>query len=205
LRALFLILLLANLAFFAWAAGYFGAGQDGREPERLASQVQADRLQISVAGEPAPPSVMECRHIEPVTAAVADQLRSEWEARGVTVSVQSIDESVFLVMIGGLDKAALERKTAELHRLGVRDTYAFPDREPGEWVLSLGSFRDEASARTHLTRLGQRGVRSARVESRNKASGKLKVELTAPPERLTGLPPGPLAAADAEVTACGGK
>ena len=205
MRALFLIVLFANLAFYAWSAGYFGGGQEGREPERLTTQVQPERLQITIAGDAVPPVVSECRRIEPVTPVVADQLRKEWEARGVTVTVQSIDESVFLVMIGGLDKAALERKTAELHRLNVRDTYAFPDREPGEWVLSLGSFRDEASARTHLARLGQRGVRSAKVEPRNKASGKLKVELTAPAERLAGLPPGPLAAAEAEVTACEGK
>jgi hypothetical protein len=69
-------------------------------------------------------------------------------------------------------------------------------------VISLGGFRDEASARTHLNRLGQRGVRSAKVEMRSKASGKVRLELTGPAERLAELAPGPLPALAAEISVC---
>lgn len=203
LRGLFLLLVLANLAFFAWSAGYLGAHDDGREPERLNNQIQPTRLQLAFVDEAAKAQPPLCRRIEPVVAATAEQLKSEWEAKGVSVVSQPLDENVYLVMIPGLaDKAALERKTAELNRLGVRDTYAFPDHAPGAWIISLGGFRDEASARTHLARLGQRGVRSAKVEMRGRASGKVRLELSGAADRLAELVPGPLPALGAEVSAC---
>ena len=42
-----LLLLLANLALFAWQQGAFGpATQDGREPQRLARQVAAEKIRV---------------------------------------------------------------------------------------------------------------------------------------------------------------
>ena len=102
-----------------------------------------------------------------MVAPAADQLKAEWEAKGVRVSVQPIDENVFTVMIPALsDKATADRKLAELSRLGVRDILVFADHNPGPWAISLGSFRDEASAHGYLGRISQRGVRSARIEMR---------------------------------------
>ena len=46
MRPFFFLLVFANLAFFAWAQGYFGAIDDSREPERLAQQLQAEKLRI---------------------------------------------------------------------------------------------------------------------------------------------------------------
>ena len=50
LRALILVLILANMGFFAWAQGWLGTGlsnpQGGREPHRIKAQVHPDRLVI---------------------------------------------------------------------------------------------------------------------------------------------------------------
>lgn len=55
-RGAFLLLVLANLLFFVWAAGYLGGGDDGREPERLKAQVQPERIQLVGRDEPARPA-----------------------------------------------------------------------------------------------------------------------------------------------------
>jgi hypothetical protein len=206
LRGLFLLLVLANLVFFAWSAGYLGRAEDGREPERLRDQYQPELLKVAVLDEVKRAAATACRRVEPVAPATADQFKAEWEAKGVQVDVQPIDENVYLVLIAGLtDKPSLERKLAELRRLGVRDTYSLPDHAPGTWAISLGSFRDENSARTHLSHMSQRGVRSAKVEMRSKASGKVRLELTGDADRLSVLPIGLLPAIAAEVAACPAK
>ena len=43
----FLVLLLLNLALFAWQQGVFGrVGESGREPERVARQIEAERFRV---------------------------------------------------------------------------------------------------------------------------------------------------------------
>jgi biotin carboxyl carrier protein len=53
-RVVFLLLVLANLLFFAWAAGFLGGPDEGREPERLRGQHHPDRLDVKVRDERAP-------------------------------------------------------------------------------------------------------------------------------------------------------
>ena len=206
LRGLLLGLVLANLAFFAWSAGYLGASDDGREPGRLRDQLQPERLHVAVVDAVARPAPAACRRIEPLVASAADQLRADWETKGIRVSVQPIEENVFIVMIPALsDKATAERKSVELSRLGIRDALVFPDRSPGPWAISLGAFRDEASAHDHLGRIIQRGVRSARTEIRTKASGKVRMELLGDADLLAKLPVGLLPSSTAEVADCPSK
>jgi hypothetical protein len=63
LRALVLLLLVANGLFFAWSRGWLGdAGPGGREPERMARQVNPDAVRVlnpsaataALASTPAP-------------------------------------------------------------------------------------------------------------------------------------------------------
>ncbi len=47
MRAAFLLLVLANIALFAWQQGVLGSGAGaGREPERIARQIGADRIRV---------------------------------------------------------------------------------------------------------------------------------------------------------------
>jgi len=47
MKLAFLILLLINLALLAWQQGAFGRFADsGREPERVARQIEADRFRV---------------------------------------------------------------------------------------------------------------------------------------------------------------
>ena len=47
MKLAFLILLLLNLALFAWQQGAFGrVDASGREPERVARQIEAERFRV---------------------------------------------------------------------------------------------------------------------------------------------------------------
>lgn len=47
MKLAFLVLLLLNLALLAWQQGVFGrVGEGGREPERVARQVEAERFRV---------------------------------------------------------------------------------------------------------------------------------------------------------------
>lgn len=56
-RSLFILLVLANLLFFAWGQNYFGETETGREPQRLARQLSPEKLRIGNVAAPsaAPP------------------------------------------------------------------------------------------------------------------------------------------------------
>ncbi|MGH6609868.1 MAG: sporulation protein [Burkholderiaceae bacterium] len=47
MKLAFLILVLLNLALFAWQQGAFGRfAESGREPERVARQIEAERFRV---------------------------------------------------------------------------------------------------------------------------------------------------------------
>jgi hypothetical protein len=65
------------------------------------------------------------------------------------------------------DREGAERKAGELHRLGVADFFIIQDNSSLRWGISLGVFKTEEAARTHLARLNQKGVRTARIGQRS--------------------------------------
>ncbi len=81
LRALVVVLILANLGFFAWREGWLGGSLSpahaGREPERLKAQVHPERLVVE------PPAAAS----SPATAAAASEAGSA-PASGTDVSAR---------------------------------------------------------------------------------------------------------------------
>jgi hypothetical protein len=205
-RATFLILVLVNLAFFAWAAGYFGTADDGREPGRLGEQLQPERLRVAVKDGSAAKSSPACRHIGPLTAAAAEQLRTAWEAKGAQASVLRIEETSYWVVIPGLaDRPTADRKAAELRRLGVKEFLVVADSVAKQYAVSLGTFQAEDSAKEFLLQLSRKGVHSARTEPKTRAGDRVQVELTGDADLLAKLQIGLLPAGAGEVTDCGQK
>jgi SPOR domain len=201
-RAAFLILALANLAFFAWAEGYLGPVDDGREPARLREQLQPERLRVAVLAE-GPAKSLACRRIGPLAAAAADQMKSVWEAKGVRAVVSPVEETKYWVLISGLpDKAAATRKSIELRRLGVKEFLVVTESVARQYAVSLGAFQAEDSAKEFLVQLNRKGVKSARIEPRAKAGDKALLELTGDADLLATLQIGLLPAGVGEVTDC---
>lgn len=181
MRLFFFLLVFANLIFFAWTQGHFGPTDGNREPQRMSQQLHAEKLAI-VSSAPLSPANRDdvvCRAIDGLGTAEAEALKAA--AAGMEVRVLPLTEpKIYLVAITDLaSKTAADRKTAELARFGVTElkTVALPD---GRREIVLGSFPAEAAANEFLLGLAKRGVKSARVESREPPVLKARAEVRAP-------------------------
>lgn len=176
LRWLLVVLLMANALMWAWGRGWLGGspGSEQREPERLALQVEPDRLQWLSADEAkrALRHVPVCREVGPwsdVTALPA--------ARAVLASAGVPDVQLWGQTLPGMwavatrdadDADELARKKQVLARVGVE---AKAERLAGEtqrsWVISRHA--SQAEAQTALNRLrdgkGLRALRLVTVQS----------------------------------------
>lgn len=171
-RLFFFLLVFANLVFFAWTQGYFGAIDENREPQRLAGQLHAEKLRIVSEQQMAKErkQALVCRVVNGLDQAVAENLAAAIKTGGGGATIlASAEAQPHLVVISDLaNKAIAEKKVAELARFGVTEqtTVAL---EGGRYEIVLASFANEAAARERLQGLVKRGIRSARVDSRDQA------------------------------------
>lgn len=205
-RLFFFLLVFTNLLFFAWAQGYFGQTDDNREPQRLASQLQAEKLRI-VRYAPTPTAnkqALACRVIDGLNPAEAENLKSAVKAAAGEAAILPMAEpKPHLVVITDLaNKAVAEKKAAELTRFGVTEQTSV-EREGGRYEIVLGSFPTEAAARESLQGLVKRGIKSARVDKREQPAPKVRVEVRGPATELVRQLPQLIAPyADATVGEC---
>jgi hypothetical protein len=176
-RGFFLFLLLANVAFFVWNSNYLGRDDDGREPNRLKEQLQVDRLAVYTQDASVPSQV--CRRVGPLTVADAERLKASLEARGgVKLVLRPIDEISYWVYIPPLtDKAAADKKAAELKRMGIEDFLVVADAGAYRNAISLGSFHDEETARDYFDQISKKGVRTARIDQRARAADQAALDV----------------------------
>lgn len=205
LKFFFWILLMANAALFAYQQGALDTLlPSGREPARIANQLNADKVKVIPASEAkretAPPPVAE-----PV-AAVAEKIDTADKAEvlactevgnfspeeakrfgtqvaslalGERVAQRAIQEvATHMVYIPPqVDKEAAEKKAEQLRQLGIDDFFIIQDNSPLRWGISLGVFKHEEAARTHLASLNKKGVRSARIGQRTVSSSMTAFQL----------------------------
>lgn len=87
-RSLFILLVLANLLFFAWGQRYFGETETGREPQRLARQLSPEKLRIGGAVAPsAAPSATACRLVGGLSPDEAQRLRTQAGEKGLSLQL----------------------------------------------------------------------------------------------------------------------
>lgn len=187
MRTLFILLVLANLLFLAWAEGYFGAPDEGREPQRLTRQLAPEKLKIVRATLPGGKAQADaCRLIDGLSAEDIGRLRSEALAKlpGLQLTGESTEDlSSYWVLIPPLpDRAAAEKKLAELKRLGLSGYQLVEEEGPLKWAIMLGAFAEQKAGNDFVQGLAKRGVRSAKLQAREKAV--LKVRLQGSAESL---------------------
>lgn len=191
LRALVALLLVANLAYFAWTQGHLGnlglQPQQTGEPQRLAQQVKPEAIRLlngPKAEAPAPEQTpvaadtqaaaalsaaaepTACYEATGFTPAQAELLRAElrllnWGAEAWQLTEQR-SAGRWIVYMGRYESAEqATRKKAELRALGVE----YRDvNTPGLTPgLALGTYSSEEAARTALRQVEGAGVRTARV------------------------------------------
>ena len=185
MRLFFFLLILANAIFFAWTQGYLGGNEAGREPGRLTNQIAPERLRVLAAGEKV--DAVLCRTISGVAPDAAEGLNAMLVGVGLSVDIRLADAPPrFWVNIPPQPSlAAVEKKAAELRKLGVTDFSILSDAAPTRLSLSFGYFATETAAKEHLLALAKRGVRSARVDERELPPPATRITVRGPTEAVT--------------------
>jgi hypothetical protein len=130
------------------------------------------------AREPEPPACAEIGDFNPEEAKRFNAQLAAFNLSDQAVRRPLMEVSSYIVYIPPQpDKEAVERKTAELRRLGVNDFFIILDNSPLRWGISLGVFKQESAARTHLDALSEKGVRSARIGQRMTLNGLVAFQL----------------------------
>jgi hypothetical protein len=195
MRTLFFLLVLANVAFFAWSR-FAGAPDAGGDPLPMVRQIEPEKLRIispadlpaaPVAQKPAPPPPppapppIAC--LEWGSFSVADAPRAEKAleplALGARLAVRREETVSWWVFIPpqGSQQDALKR-TAELKALGVNDYFIVQEEGDHRWAVSLGVFRSAEAAQARLAALRGQGVRSAEVGPRETVVARIWYQVT---------------------------
>lgn len=188
MRLAFLLLLAANLAFFAWAR-FLAPPDPAVDRAPLARQLEPQKLRIvperelaqlpSAAPAPEKPkpkpaapaatpvACVEWGSFSPADASRAAQ-RLEPLALGARLAQYRGEEiaSWWVHMPPQGNRAGALKKAAELKQLGVFDYFIVQDVGVLRWSLSLGVFSTEDAAKAHLEALRDKGVRSAVIGRR---------------------------------------
>jgi hypothetical protein len=200
LRALVLLLLVANLLALGSAAGWLPGPQpdDQREPARLQRQLHPEALRVlppeAASAALRTASASACLQAGPVGDAQWPEVERAMAQASVPPGRTSVTISerpgTWLLYMGPLAGEALARKEAELRRRGLAfDPVAEPPAlAPG---LSLGRFDSREAAQAGLEQLAAHQVRTARVVELAPASRQrvLRIERVEPPlaKRLQAL------------------
>lgn len=186
MKLAFLLLVLANLLLFAWQQGAFGRlAEAGREPERVARQIEPERFRVLTEAD-----VRELREratqgsapldLEIAQACVefgdfpaADAARFEkllaTLSSGVKIETRPVEAPGWYMVYLPPHKswAEAERRAEELRKLGVKDLMVMSENAPLKFAISLGSFRDPEAAKSHLAALEKLGVKGVRMSDRS--------------------------------------
>lgn len=205
MRTLFLLLLFANVVFFAWSRGYFGTVSDGREPQRLAQQLNPGKLKVVFsARNDGAASVEDCRSVgglhavdgQKLLALLGGQLA---EARVSLVRPQTA-ETWDIVIAPLTSRAAVDTKIAELKKLGLKEPRTV-ETKSGQFSLLLGSDASKAGADQQLLNLTKTGVKSARIVQRIQPD-EVSVQVRGPVAALARLPDLVRSFSNASMTDC---
>jgi hypothetical protein len=187
MRAFFLLLVLANLVFYAYAQVARESGGVDRQlpqlqiaPEKIKLLTADGKLPVEKrppARKPKPPpkvataapaACLEWGVFAGPGVAKAEAALAQLELPAAQIERTVTDTSGYWVhMPPQKTKADADRKVRELKTLGVTELVMVLD--PGEWryAISLGIFRTEEAARGFLAELRKQGVRTAVIARRD--------------------------------------
>lgn len=179
------LLLLANLLFFAWTQGWLDGvtglrSQGDREPERLARQVRPETVRILAPSEAIPSTssapasaagaeALTCLEAGPFATGASVSAIAAVQGAMPPVPASSWTEvkverpGTWIVYMGRYpNREAYAKKEEELRRTKVtyEEVRSPPELEPG---FSLGRHGQRAAADKALEQFTQRGIRTARV------------------------------------------
>ena len=184
MRVLFIILLLANAAFFAYA--WLGPGSlNSGDAQIVGQQLNPQKIRLlapdqvgALTRKPEPaktPAVcLEWGAFAGADVARAAQVLDPLGLGAKLSQRKQEDVGGFWVYIPPLTNRQLAvQKGAELKRLGVGDYFVIADDPKWRNAVSLGVFKTEDAAKARLADLRAKGVKSAIVGARDAQPGKI--------------------------------
>lgn len=185
MKLAFLLLVLVNLLLFAWQQGSFGRlAERGREPERVARQIEPERIRVltekdvQALRERARPAATSLPDLTVAQACVefgdfapAEVARAEKALAalsGAKLTSRTVEgPGWFMVYLPPHKTSAeAERRAEELRKLGVKDLQVMSETAPLKFGISLGSFRDQNAAKAHVAALEKIGVKGVRMSDK---------------------------------------
>ena len=157
MKLAFLLLLLLNVALFAWQQGAFGHfAESGREPERIARQLQPDRIRVLSEKD-----VQELRE-RASQARVANAAAPTPAAPTPAAPDLSLPQAC--VEFGDFQASDVARVEAALLQLGLgsRQT-ARPVEVPGWYMVYVPPFKTRPEAERAAGEIAKRGVKDLLV------------------------------------------
>lgn len=213
MKLLVFLLALANLLFFAAAEGYFGRSDNpdairmqkqitpeniqvaGRGEPPAAVEKNAKPAEPAKAAAPEAPkeaaapqptdaclawSGLATKDADRLSALLAEKFDDFKQARRITPA----GSSAWWVFIPPQSaKPDVDKKAAELKKLGINDFFVVQDAGPNHWAISLGIFSAESGAKARLNSLKEKGVRSAKLGPRNHQEAVHSLEARGPAGR----------------------
>ncbi len=188
----FLVLLLANLALFAWQRGLFGAvAEAGREPERIARQIAPEKIRVltpdqmaalasgnksTAAGSARPNAKSACLEFGDFDEANLESVQARLATLGLGERLVSravdLPGWIIVYLPPYKTRAEADRMAQDLRARGVSDLVVIGGDSSLRNGIALGSFREQDLAQRHVADLERRGVRGVRVSERaSSASG----------------------------------
>ena len=193
MKLVFLLLLLLNVALFAWQQGAFGHfAESGREPERIARQLQPDRIRVlserdvqelrerasqarsvsAAAPVPSPPDLslpQACVEFGDFQASDVARVEAALLQLGLgsrqTARPVEVPGWYMVYLPPYKTRPEAERAAGEVAKRGVKDLLVLGEG-PLKLGISLGSFRDPELARAHAAAVEKLGVQNVRVSDK---------------------------------------
>jgi hypothetical protein len=188
MRILFISLLIANITLVAYEKFDLRTNpadiKQEMSPEKIKLLTQEELSnRTKPAAPPAPPAAMciewgsfidsDLARAEHLLAPLQLTDRTKKRSREVLVG--------YWVNIPPLkNKSEAEKKAKELDKFGVTDYFIIQDNSDSNNAISLGVFKTEEAATNYLNQLKGKGVRSARIGTRNQTQTTLIIEDTIP-------------------------
>lgn len=173
MRLFVLILLLANLAFYAWTQ--YVPESSSPESQLVAQQINPESIRLLSAPQgaarkaesPKTVACMEWGGIGQDEIARAQDILMPLSP-GAKVTERKTEEATgwWVFMPPQANRQGAVQKVDELKRLGIEEYFIVQEDPKFRFAISLGVFRSEEAARNRLEQLYGRGVRTARIGPR---------------------------------------
>jgi hypothetical protein len=173
-RAIVVLLLVANVCLVAYAQ----LGALGNAPNPGLAAFKPEKIQLLTAQQVAalgPSKVaqlnLSCAEWGPFTEKERPGVQQLLDAMalGKTLSVAraEIPSSYWLHIPAKPTRGAMERALKELKGLDIGEASAVTESGPNQYAISFGQFRSEVLAQKRLNELEARGLKTAKITSRD--------------------------------------